>query len=209
MYNSAGMLVLEKDEIIRPNTNMDQLSKLTPAFEGIGHSGFDAIALRKYPVVEKINHLHTAGNSSGIVDGAALMLIGNKEVGDRLGLKPKARIVSVGNASTDATLMLQGPTPASKRALKSAGMLKSDIDLWEMNEAFASPVLKFQRDMDIDPASLNVNGGAIAMGHPLGATGCMILGTLMNELIRTNKSTGLVTLCAGGGMGISTIIEIV
>ena len=209
MYNSAGMLVLDKDEIIRANTNMDQLSNLPPAFEGIGNSGFDAIALRKYPVVERINHLHTAGNSSGIVDGAALMLIGNKGVGERLGLKPKARIVSIGNASTDATLMLQGPTPASKRALKSAGMEKGDIDLWEMNEAFASPVLKFQRDMDIDPAILNVNGGAIAMGHPLGATGCMILGTLMNELIRTNKSTGLATLCAGGGMGISTIIEIV
>jgi acetyl-CoA C-acetyltransferase len=209
MYNSAGMLVLEKDEIIRPNTNLDKLSSLPPAFEEIGHSGFNAIALRKYPVIEKINHLHTAGNSSGIVDGAALMLIGNKEVGERLGLTPKARIISIGNASTDATLMLQGPTPASKRALKSAGMEKGDIDLWEMNEAFASPVLKFQRDMDIDPAHLNVNGGAIAMGHPLGATGCMILGTLMNELIRTNKSTGLVTLCAGGGMGISTIIEIV
>ena len=137
------------------------------------------------------------------------MLIGNKEVGERLGLKPKAKIISVGNACTDATLMLQGPTPATKRALENIGMTKEDIDLWEMNEAFASPVLKFQQDMDIDPETLNVNGGAIAMGHPLGATGCMILGTLMNELIRRNKSTGLATLCAGGGMGISTIIEIV
>jgi len=194
---------------IRPNTTLETLSSLPAAFAEIGDSGFDAIALRKYPVVEKIKHLHTAGNSSGIVDGAAMMLIGNAEMGKRLGLKPKAKIISVGNASTDATLMLQGPTPATKRALKNAGMEKNDIDLWEMNEAFASPVLKFQRDMDIDPETLNVNGGAIAMGHPLGATGCMILGTLMNELIRTNKSTGLATLCAGGGMGISTIIEIV
>ena len=209
IYNSAGMLVLEKDEHLRPNTTLEQLSKLPPAFARIGDSGFDAIALRKYPVVEKIKHHHTAGNSSGIVDGAALMLIGSKEVGEKIGLKPKAKIISIGNACSDSTLMLQGPTPASRRALKSAGMEKKDIDLWEMNEAFASPVLKFQQDMDIDPELLNVNGGAIAMGHPLGATGCMILGTLMNELIRRNKSTGLVTLCAGGGMGISTIIEIV
>ncbi len=209
IYNTAGMLVLDRDEHLRPNTTLEILAGLPPAFAEIGNSGFDAIALRKYPVVEKIQHLHTAGNSSGIVDGAAMMLIGNAEMGKRLGLKPKAKIISVGNASTDATLMLQGPTPATKRALKNIGMDKKDIDLWEMNEAFAAPVLKFQSDMDIDPDILNVNGGAIAMGHPLGATGCMILGTLMNELIRRNKSTGLATLCAGGGMGISTIIEIV
>ena len=209
IYNTAGMLVLDKDEHLRPQTTMEALSALPPAFAEIGAAGFDSIAMRKYPVVECINHLHTAGNSSGIVDGAALMLIGNKEMGERLGLKPKAKIIAIGNASTDATLMLQGPTPATKRALKNAGMTKDDIDLWEMNEAFASPVLKFQKDMDIDPAILNVNGGAIAMGHPLGATGCMILGTLMNELIRRKKNTGLATLCVGGGMGVSTIIEIV
>jgi len=201
IHNTAGLLVLNKDEHLRPTSTLEGLGKLNPAF--------DAIAMRKYPVVERIKHLHTAGNSSGIVDGAALMLIGSKEMGEQLGLTPKARIISIGNASTDATLMLQGPTPASKRALKNIGMNKEDIDLWEMNEAFASPVLKFQQDMDIDPAILNVNGGAIAMGHPLGATGCMILGTLMNELIRRKKNTGLATLCVGGGMGIATIIEIV
>ncbi len=209
IHNTAGMLVLEKDEHLRPSTTLDGLANLRPAFANIGAAGFDAIAMRKYPVVERIKHLHTAGNSSGLVDGAALMLIGSAEMGKRLGLTPKAKIISVGNASTDATLMLQGPTPATKRALKNIGMNKEDIDLWEMNEAFASPVLKFQQDMDIDPAILNVNGGAIAMGHPLGATGCMILGTLMNELIRQKKSTGLATLCVGGGMGIATIIEIV
>jgi len=209
IYNTAGLLVLDRDEHPRPNTTAADLAKLKPAFEEIGAAGFDAIAMRKYPVVERINHLHTAGNSSGMVDGSALMLIGNAEIGKQLGFTPKAKIIAVANASTDATLMLQGPTPAAKLALKSAGLTKEDIDLWEMNEAFASPVLKFQRDMDIDPALLNVNGGAIAMGHPLGATGCMILGTLMNELIRRNKKTGLATLCAGGGMGIATIIEIV
>ncbi len=209
IHNTAGLLVLNKDEHLRPTSTLEGLGKLNPAFADIGATGFDAIAMRKYPVVERIKHLHTAGNSSGIVDGAALMLIGSKEMGEQLGLTPKARIISIGNASTDATLMLQGPTPASKRALKNIGMNKEDIDLWEMNEAFASPVLKFQQDMDIDPAILNVNGGAIAMGHPLGATGCMILGTLMNELIRRKKNTGLATLCVGGGMGIATIIEIV
>jgi len=209
VYNTAGLLVLDKDEHLRPTTNINDLAKLSPAFAEIGAKGFDAIAMRKYPVVERINHLHTAGNSSGMVDGSALMLIGNEAIGKKLGLQPKAKIIAVGNASTDATLMLQGPTPAAKLALKNAGLNKEDIDLWEMNEAFASPVLKFQNDMNIDPEKLNVNGGAIAMGHPLGATGCMILGTLMNELIRRNKKTGLATLCAGGGMGIATIIEIV
>jgi len=209
IHNTAGLLVLNKDEHLRPTSTLEGLGKLNPAFADIGAAGFDAIAMRKYPVVERIKHLHTAGNSSGIVDGAALMLIGSKEMGERLGLTPMAKIISIGNASTDATLMLQGPTPASKRALKNIGMNNEDIDLWEMNEAFASPVLKFQQDMDIDPAILNVNGGAIAMGHPLGATGCMILGTLMNELIRRKKNTGLATLCVGGGMGIATIIEIV
>jgi acetyl-CoA C-acetyltransferase len=183
------------------------LALLAPSFETMGQMGFDAVALQKYTQIEKINHVHHAGNSSGIVDGAALVLIGSKEIGEQLGLKPRARIVTAAVTSTEPTIMLTGPGPASLKALKQAGMTAKDIDLFEMNEAFASAVLRFQRDLDVPDDQLNVNGGAIAMGHPLGATGAMILGTMVDELERSNKSTALVTLCVGGGMGSATIIE--
>lgn len=208
VLDKAGLSILEKDEHLRPNTSIQDLEKLNPAFLNLGEKGFDNIAMRSYPEIEKIKHLHTAGNSSGIVDGASLVLIGSKTIGEKLGLKPRAKILSCGIASEGPTIMLTGPTPASKKALKNVGMNASDIDLWEMNEAFAAPVLKFQRDMNIQMDQLNVNGGAIAMGHPLGATGAILIGTLLDELERRNKSTGLVTLCVGGGMGVSTIIEV-
>lgn len=201
------LLVLDKEEHLRPATTLEDLASLRPVFAKTGAMGFDAIALKKYPFVEKIKHLHTAGNSSGIVDGAALVLIGSKEKGKELQLTPRAKITAVGTVSTEPTIMLQGPTPAAKKALKQAGMTPKDIDLWEINEAFSAVVLKFQKDFDIDNAILNVNGGAIAMGHPLGATGAMILGTLLDELERRDLTTGLVTLCVGGGMGVATIIE--
>jgi acetyl-CoA C-acetyltransferase len=169
--------------------------------------GFDQMALHVYPEVEAINHVHTAGNSSGIVDGAALVLVGNEEIGKKMGLKPRARIVSAASVSVEPTIMLTGPGPAAEKALKNADMQSSDIDLWECNEAFAAVVLKFMRDLDLDPDRVNVNGGAIAMGHPLGATGAMLLGTLLDEMERRDLQTGLVTLCVGGGMGVSTIIE--
>ncbi len=202
-----GLPILEKDELIRPNTTVEALADLNPAFANVGSMGFDAIALKKYPFLERINHVHTAGNSSGIVDGAAVVLIGNEAKGKELGLKPRAKIRSIATVGDEPTIMLQGPTPAVKKALKVAGMEAKDIDLWEMNEAFASPVLKLQRDMEIDDEMLNVNGGAIAMGHPLGATGAMLIGTLLDELERRNLNVGLVTLCVGGGMGVATIIE--
>ncbi len=207
IYDRNGILILDKDEHIRPDSDAEKLAKLKPAFDGIGAQGFDAMAIMKYPEVEKVRHLHTAGNSSGIVDGASVVLVGNKKIGKELGLKPRARIVSVGNVSTEPTIMLTGTIPATKKALKRAGMEAKDIDLWEMNEAFSAPVLKYQREMGIDPEKLNVNGGAIAMGHPLGATGAMLLGTLLDEMERRDLQTGLVTLCVGGGMGIATIIE--
>jgi len=207
--DKAGLVILEKDEHPRPNSTMETLAKLPSAFEQAGLNGFDSIAMRRYPQIEKINHLHTAGNSSGIVDGASLILIGSEKIGKKIGLKPRAKIIASGIASTDATIMLTGPTPATKKALTNAGMSAKDIDLWEMNEAFAAPVLKFQNDFNIESSKLNVNGGAIAMGHPLGATGSMLLGTLLDELERQQKSTGLVTLCVGGGMGVSTIIELI
>ncbi|MDB5229161.1 MAG: Acetyl-CoA acetyltransferase [Bacteroidota bacterium] len=204
-----GLIVLEEDEYNRPDTTMEGLSQLAPAFQMMGEMGFDSVAMQKYPSVEKINHIHTPGNSSGIVDGASLVLIGSKEIGEKLGLKPRAIIRSVAVTSTEPTIMLTGPGPASKIALQKAGMNIKDIDLVEMNEAFASAVLRLQRDIDVPDEKLNVNGGAIALGHPLGATGAMILGTLVDELERSNKSTGLATLCVGGGMGIATIIELV
>ena len=207
VLDKAGLSILEKDEHLRPATSYADLEKLKPAFQEIGETGFDNIAMRAYPEIEKILHLHTAGNSSGIVDGAALVLVGSKSIGEKLGLKPRARIVSSGIASEGPTIMLTGPTPATLKALDNAGMKASDIDLWEMNEAFAAPVLKFQKDLKIDIDKLNVNGGAIAMGHPLGATGTILLGTLLDELERQDKSVGLVTMCVGGGMGVSTIIE--
>ena len=203
-----GITILEKDSYIRPDTTLEGLSNLNPAFEMPGSLGFDFVAQQRYPHVEKINHIHTAGNSSGIVDGAALVLVGNEEKGKALGLKPRARIVSAALVGTDPTIMLTGPGPAAKKALKLAGMDVNDIDLFEVNEAFASVVMRFMRDLGIDSAeNVNVNGGAIAMGHPLGATGAMLLGTLIDELERTDSETGLVTLCVGGGMGIATIVE--
>ncbi len=202
-----GLIILDKDEYLRPNTTLEKLAALPPVFSKLGQYGFDEMALQKYPYIEKVYHLHTAGNSSGIVDGAALMLIGSEETGKKIGVKARAKIVAAANVSTDPTIMLSGPTPASKKALQQAGMQKSDIDLWECNEAFAAVVLKFQREMDIPLDKLNVNGGAIALGHPLGATGTMLLGTLLDELERRNLTTGLVTLCVGAGMGVATIIE--
>ncbi len=201
------LMILAHDEFVRPQTTLEILTNLPASFAELGATGFDEIALQRYPILEKINHHHTAGNSSGIVDGAALVLIGSKEKGTAMGLKPRAKIVSVAVVGSESTVMLEGPTPATRKALTKANMTKKDIDLWEMNEAFAAPVLKFQRDFDISDEVLNVNGGAIAFGHPLGATGAILIGTLLDELERRNLKTGLVTLCVGGGMGIATIIE--
>jgi acetyl-CoA C-acetyltransferase len=193
---------------MRPGSTVEGLAKLNPSFAGIGEmGGFDAVALQKYHFVEKINHVHTAANSSGIVDGAALVLVGNEQVGKDFGLAPRARIVSTATTGSDPTIMLTGPTPAARKALKAAGLTPDDIDLWELNEAFAAVVLKFMKDLEIPHEKINVNGGAIAMGHPLGATGAMILGTMVDELERQNLRRALVTLCIGGGMGSATIIE--
>ena len=202
-----GLIVLDRDETVRGDTTTDTLAALKASFEQMGSMGFDATALRKYTTVEKINHVHHAGNSSGIVDGAALMLIGNARMGKKLGLKPRARIKTCQVTGSEPTIMLTGIGPASKKALKKAGMEAKDIDLYEINEAFAAVVMRAARDLGIDMDRINVNGGSIAMGHPLGATGCIILGTLLDELERTNKQTGLASLCVGGGMGIATIIE--
>jgi acetyl-CoA C-acetyltransferase len=201
-------VVLEKDEFIRGDTTMEGLAQLKPSFEAIGDmGGFDAVALQKYHWVEKINHVHHAGNSSGIVDGAALVAIGNEKAAERHNLTPKARIVATALSGSDPTIMLTGPAPASKKALEKAGLTIDDIDLVEINEAFAAVALRFVKDLNIDMEKVNVNGGAIAMGHPLGATGAMILGTIIDELHRTGGKYGLCTLCVGGGMGIATIVE--
>jgi acetyl-CoA C-acetyltransferase len=201
-------VVLEKDEHIRAGTTVESLAGLKPSFAVIGDmGGFDAVALQKYHWVEKIEHVHTAGNSSGIVDGAALMLIGNEETGREQGLQAKARILATAVSGADPTIMLTGPAPASRKALAKAGLTVDDLDLVEINEAFAAVVLRFVRDMGLDMDKVNVNGGAIAMGHPLGATGAMILGTLIDELHRTGGRYGLATLCVGGGMGIATVVE--
>jgi acetyl-CoA C-acetyltransferase len=202
-----GLTVLDNDEYIRPDTTLEGLGQLKAAFEQMGLMGFDATALRKYTTVEKINHVHHAGNSSGIVDGAAAVLIGNKRIGKKLGLKPRARIVATAVTGSEPTIMLTGIAPASRKALKKAGMDTKDIDLFEINEAFAAVVMHAARDLDIDMDRINVNGGAIAMGHPLGATGAIILNTLLDELERQDKNVGLASLCVGGGMGIATIIE--
>ncbi|GIX16217.1 MAG: acetyl-CoA acetyltransferase [Rhodothalassiaceae bacterium] len=203
-----GEIILDHDEHMRPDTTMQSLGALKPSFADIGENfGFDNVAIQKYPEVERINHVHHAGNSSGIVDGAAAVLIGSKEIGEKLGLKPRARIVAWADVGSEPTIMLTGPSFAAEKALKKAGMTKADIDLWELNEAFAAVVLRFMEALDIDHADINVNGGAIAMGHPLGATGAMILGTALDELERSGKSTALVTLCIGAGMGTATIIE--
>jgi acetyl-CoA C-acetyltransferase len=203
----AGLPMLAEDETIRPNASLEAMAKLEASFATMGAMGFDATALRKYTTVERIDHIHHAGNSSGIVDGAALMLVGSKSGGARAGLKPRARIRAAAVIGSEPTIMLTGPTPACRKALAKAGMRAVDIDLYEINEAFAVVPMKTARDLGVDLDRVNVNGGAIAMGHPLGATGCMLLGTLLDELERRNLSTGLATLCVGGGMGIATIIE--
>ncbi len=203
----AGMTALDHDEFMRPETTMQSLGALKPSFAQMGDLGFDSVAIQKYPEIEKINHVHHAGNSSGIVDGAAGVLIGNKEIGEKLGIKPRARIRSMASVGSEPTIMLTGPSFAAEKAMKRAGMSTSDIDVWELNEAFASVVLRFMEALDIDHSDINVNGGAIAMGHPLGATGAMVLGTVLDELERSGKSTALTTLCIGAGMGTATIIE--
>ncbi|MHA6138259.1 acetyl-CoA C-acetyltransferase [Pseudomonas mohnii] len=207
VQDQNGIILLDHDEFIRADSTLEGLGKLKPSFEIMGQMGFDATALRVYSHVERINHVHTPGNSSGIVDGAALMLIGSEAKGRALGLQPRARIVATAVTSTDPTIMLTGPAPATRKALAKAGLRVEDIDLFEVNEAFASVVLKFIKDMAVDPDKVNVNGGSIAMGHPLGATGCAILGTLLDELENRRLRYGLATLCVGGGMGIATIIE--
>jgi len=207
VHDDLGIAILERDETIRPDTSVEGLSQLKPSFAKIGAMGFDAVALRKYSQVARIEHVHHAGNSSGIVDGAALALIGNEEAGKRLGLAPRARIVSVALTGTDPTIMLTGPMPATRKALQKAGLGIDDIDLFEVNEAFAAVVMRFMRELGVPEEKINVNGGAIAMGHPLGATGAMLLGTMIDELERRKLKRGLITLCVGGGMGIATIVE--
>ena len=207
VHDIAGLLMLAEDETIRPGTTLEALAKLEPSFAMMGQMGFDATALRKYTTVERIDHVHHAGNSSGIVDGAALMLVGSKAGGDKAGLKPRARIRAAAVTGSEPTIMLTGPTPAVRKALAKAGMQPKDIDLWEINEAFAVVPMKTARDLGVELDRVNVNGGAIAMGHPLGATGCIILGTLLDELERRQLATGCATLCVGGGMGIATIVE--
>ncbi|MEU9098522.1 acetyl-CoA C-acetyltransferase [Streptomyces sp. NPDC048361] len=203
-----GLVVLDHDEHMRPGTTADSLAALKPSFAGIGDmGGFDAVALQKYHWVEEIDHVHHAGNSSGIVDGSALVAVGSREVGERYGMTPRARIVSAAVSGSEPTIMLTGPAPASRKALAKAGLTIDDIDLVEINEAFAAVVLRFVDDMGLSLDKVNVNGGAIAMGHPLGATGAMILGTLVDELERRDLRYGLATLCVGGGMGVATIVE--
>ena len=203
-----GLTILAKDEHMRPGTTMQSLAALQPSFAQIGElGGFDAVAIQAHPEVEFVNHVHHAGNSSGIVDGAAAVLVGNKEAAEKTGLKPRARVRAFANIGSDPALMLTGPIDVTKKVLKAAGMQLSDIDLIEINEAFASVVLRFMQAFDLDRSNVNVNGGAIALGHPLGATGAMILGTLVDEMERRDVATGLVTLCIGAGMGTATIIE--
>ncbi|MFI2478816.1 acetyl-CoA C-acetyltransferase [Nocardia xishanensis] len=205
-----GFTVLDHDEHRRPGTTLESLAGLRPSFAALGQvAGFDAVALQKYPHVERIEHVHHGGNSSGIVDGAALVLIGSEQVGERFGLTPRARIVATAVSGADPTIMLTGPQPATEKVLDLAGLTLDDIDLFELNEAFASVVLKYQKDLGIPDEKLNVNGGAIAMGHPLGATGAMLVGTVIDELERRGERRGLVTLCVGGGIGIATILELV
>ncbi|MDO7631588.1 MAG: acetyl-CoA C-acetyltransferase, partial [Loktanella sp.] len=204
-----GLTILDRDEYMRPQTDMQSLGALNPAFQMMGEvmPGFDKVALMKYPHLEKINHIHHAGNSSGIVDGAAGVLIGSKEWSEAMGLKPRAVIRATAKIGTDPTIMLTGPVPVTEKILRDSGMSISDIDLFEVNEAFASVVLRFMQAFNVDADRVNVNGGSIAMGHPLGATGAIIIGTLLDELERTGKSTGLATLCIASGMGAATIIE--
>ncbi|MEY7971319.1 acetyl-CoA C-acetyltransferase [Saccharomonospora xinjiangensis] len=203
-----GVTILDHDEHRRPGTTPEALAKLRPSFADLGDfAGFDAVALQKYHWVEKIDHVHTGGNSSGIVDGAGIVLVGSEEVGKRIGMEPRARVVATAVTGSDPTIMLTGPTPATEKVLARAGLTIDDIDLFELNEAFAAVVLKWMKDLNIPEEKVNVNGGAIAMGHPLGATGAMILGTMVDELERRQARRALVTLCIGGGMGLATIIE--
>ncbi|TVQ43888.1 MAG: acetyl-CoA C-acetyltransferase [Gammaproteobacteria bacterium] len=205
--DSLGTVVLDRDEHMRPGTTVEDLAQLKPAFVMPGELGFDSVALQRYPEVERIHHVHTGGNSSGIVDGAAGVLVGNKKIGRKLGLKPRARIVGFASIGSEPTIMLTGPAPSAQKVLKRCRMSRKDIDLFELNEAFASVVLLFMHKLDVPHDKINVNGGAIAMGHPLGATGAMILGTVLDELERRDLSTALVNLCVGAGMGTATIIE--
>jgi acetyl-CoA C-acetyltransferase len=203
-----GLTILARDEHMRPTTTMQSLGQLNPSFVQIGEKGgFDAVAVQAHPEIEAVNHVHHAGNSSGIVDGAAAVLIGSKEAGAKAGLKPRVRIRAFANIGSEPAIMLTGPVDVTEKVLGKARMSFDDIDLIEVNEAFASVVLRYRQAFDLDPAKINVNGGAIAMGHPLGATGAMILGTVIDELERRNLSTALVTLCIGAGMGTATIIE--
>lgn len=205
--DSTGLVILDHDEFIREDTTMEGLSQLRPSFEKLGQMGFDSVALKKYHYVEKINHVHTPGNASGIVDGSALVLIGSEAKGKELGLKARGRIVATAVTGTDPTIMLIGPAPATRKVLRKANLRVEDIDLFEVNEAFASVVMRFQKEMGVPDEKVNVNGGSIAMGHPLGATGAVILATLLDELESGNQRYGLCTLCVGGGMGIATVIE--
>ncbi|MDO9197858.1 acetyl-CoA C-acyltransferase, partial [Rhodoferax sp.] len=202
-----GQVILAQDEFIKPQSTMEGLGSLKSAFEQMGGMGFDQVALTRYPQVERINHVHHAGNSSGIVDGAAAVLIGSEAAGKIHGFTPRARIVSAALSGADPTIMLTGPMPAARKALAKAGLTIDQIDLFEVNEAFAAVVMRFMKEMKVPHDKVNVNGGAIAMGHPLGATGAMILSTLIDELHRRNLRYGLATLCVGGGMGIATIVE--
>ena len=208
VVDPLGLPILDHEELIRPETTVETLAGLKPSFADLGrHAGFDSVALEKYHWVEQINHVHHAGNSSGIVDGAALVLVGSEEIARDYGLTPRARVVSAAVSGSDPLIMLTGPAPAARKALSKAGLSVDDIDLFEMNEAFAAVVLRFMSDLDLPHEKVNVNGGAIAMGHPLGATGAMLIGTLLDELERRELRYGLATLCVGGGMGVATIIE--
>jgi acetyl-CoA C-acetyltransferase len=207
VVDQNGLVVLDHEEFIRPGTTVEGLAALKPSFADLGAMGFDAIALEKYHWLERIDHVHHAGNSSGIVDGAALVLIGSEQVGRDLGLTPRARVVATAVTGSDPLIMLTGPAPAARKALAKARLSVKDIDLFEMNEAFAAVVMRFMRDLGVDHDIVNVNGGAIAMGHPLGATGAMLLGTMVDELERRELRSGLITLCVGGGMGVATIVE--
>ena len=202
-----GLSILDRDDFIKPDTTLEGLAGLNPSFAMLGQFGFDDVILRKYPSLERVEHVHTPGNSSGIVDGSSAVLIGSETAGRDLGLTPRARIVATAVLATDPIIMLTGPGPAAKKCLRKAGLNKDDIDLWEINEAFASVALRYMRDLDIDHDITNVNGGAIAMGHPLGATGAMLVGVMLDELERRDLRRGMLSLCVGGGMGISTVIE--
>ncbi len=205
--DTLGEVVLDHDEHMRPGTTLESLAKLKPAFAGFGKAGFEAVAKARYPEIEELDYVHHGGNSSGIVDGSGVVLVGSKEFGEKAGLKPRARIVSYANIGSEPTIMLTAPAAVSDKALKAGKMSRSDIDLWELNEAFASVVMRYQREMGIPNDRINVNGGAIAMGHPLGATGAMLLGTVLDELERRDLETGLITLCAANGLGTAAIIE--